>query len=70
MKSEKKVEVSKDIIYPIKYYFNTLKTKLKADFICATIENLILWATNSWYDLFVKQAKYRYYRQNFIEDNI
>ena len=49
MKSEKKVEVSKDLIYPIKYYFSSLKTKLKADFICATIDNLVLWATNSWY---------------------
>jgi hypothetical protein len=48
LKSEKKIEVSKDIIYPIKYYFNTFKTKLKVDFVCATIENFVLWATNSW----------------------
>ncbi len=48
LKSEKKLEISKDILYPIKHYMEQMKNALKLDFLCLIDNNSIVWASNNW----------------------
>jgi len=48
LKSEKKLEVGKDILYPIKHYLEQFKNGLKLDFLCLLNNNSVIWASNYW----------------------
>ena len=48
-KSEKKLEITKEILYPIKHYLETMKNSMKLDFICLLNNDSIVWASKSWY---------------------
>lgn len=48
LKSEKKFEVSKDILYPIKHYFENFKNILKVDFVCFVVNESVVWASSDW----------------------
>jgi len=48
LKSEKKYEINKEILYPIKHYLENFKNYLKIDFLCLTINSSIVWASPDW----------------------
>lgn len=48
LKSEKKLEVGKDILYPIKHYLEQLKNEMKLDFLCLLNNHSVIWASNYW----------------------
>lgn len=47
-KAEKKLEVSKEILYPIKHYMEQIKNGMKLDFLCLLDNNSVVWASNDW----------------------
>lgn len=47
-KSEKKLEVARDVLYPIKHYLENIKNAMKLDFICLLCNDAIVWASNYW----------------------
>ena len=51
LKAEKKLQIEKDIIYSVKYYLEKLKKSIKADLICLTIDNSIVWASSEWLNI-------------------
>jgi hypothetical protein len=48
LKSEKKLEVSKEVLYPIKHYLEEIKNSMKIDFICLLYNDSIIWASQYW----------------------
>jgi len=48
LKSEKKYEINKEILYPIKHYLENFKNFLKVDFLCLSINSSIVWASPDW----------------------
>jgi hypothetical protein len=48
LKSEKKLEVSNEVLYPIKHYLEEIKKSLKIDFICLLCNDSIIWASKYW----------------------
>jgi len=48
LKSEKKLEISKEILYPIKHYLEDMKNSMKIDFICLLFNDSIIWASQYW----------------------
>jgi nitrogen regulatory protein PII-like uncharacterized protein len=47
-KAEKKLEVSKEVLYPIKHYLEQFKNGMKLDFLCLLNNNAVVWASNDW----------------------
>jgi len=48
LKSERKFEISKDLLYPIRHYLENFKNIAKIDFICLTINSTVVWASADW----------------------
>ncbi len=48
LKSEKKYEIKKEVLYPIKHYLDSFRNFLKVDFLCLTINSTIVWASPDW----------------------
>ena len=48
LKSERKVEISKEVLYPIKHYVENFKNVLKVDFLCLVVNSAIVWASSDW----------------------
>ena len=53
LKAERKLQIEKDIIYSVKYYLEKLKKSIKADLICLTIDNSIVWASSDWLNVHI-----------------
>jgi hypothetical protein len=53
LRCEKKFEIEKDVMYPIKHYLENFKNFLKVDFLCLLINGCILWASADWYLFFI-----------------
>lgn len=48
IKSEKKFEINKDLLYPIRHYLENFKNMTKIDFLCLTINSTVVWASTDW----------------------
>jgi len=51
LKSERKYEISKDTLYPLKHYMDTFKEKLKVEFACISVDDAIAWCNVEWTDI-------------------
>jgi len=48
LKLEKKIEVVKDVLFPVKHYMESFKSQLKQDFMCLLVNDSIVWASPDW----------------------
>ena len=51
LKAQKKYELSKDVIFPIKHYMESFKEKIRADYLTFVVDDTYVWSSTEWQDI-------------------